>query len=181
MKWTFSRRSLGLSCIAASVFTQINFAFAQEPPKCGRGVSYAETSAGVFFLIEDEPGSPNSSGRLELVTEGQTVWSAATWRGCSNGISICNLVMPYTLDDGTTGSIDFDMSFGRVRTESGEEVCVTVMSQMGERLGYLHKRHYDTTVRFDQGRPSVPGLEMRDFLQSVPSVYQSCVCGNLNS
>ena len=168
-------------CLSALTFiaaVQTTAVFAQDRPACARGMDYAMTDAGTFLYIEDEPSSPNTEGRLELVRNGQTLWSVATARGCSNGISICNLVINYTLDDGTSGSRDFDMSFGTVEADSGEAVCVTVISQMGESLGYLHKRYYDKTVTFARGRSDAPALQMRDFLRSVPSVFQRCECSS---
>jgi len=165
----------GLAIVLAIHITTVS---AQGRPECARGMAYAMTDAGTFLYIEDIPSSPNTEGRLELVRNGQTLWSVATARGCSNGISICNLVMNYTLDDGTPGSRDFDLSFGTVETDSGEAVCVTVMSQMGESLGYLHKRYWDKTVTFARGRSDAPALQMRDSLRSVPSVFQRCGCSS---
>ena len=171
------RRSACRSFLPIVLAIHATTVFAQDRPACAREMAYAMTDAGTFIYIEDTPSSPNTEGRLELVRNGQTLWSIATARGCSNGISICNLAMNYTVADGTVGSRDFDMSFGTVETDSGEVVCVTVMSQMGESLGYLQKRYWDQTVTFALGRSDAPALQMRDFLRSVPSVFQHCGCG----
>jgi len=150
---------------------------AQERPSCFMGLSYALTDEGTYLYNDDSPGEPSSDGRLELVRDGQTVWSVSAERGCSMGISICQLSMDYTLDDGTPGSIDFDMSFGEVTAESGETVCVTAISQMGENLAYLHRRHSDQAVTFAAGRTDAPVLGMDTDLKGIPSVFQQCSCG----
>jgi hypothetical protein len=151
---------------------------AQVPPDCSANTYYAVTDAGTYVYVEEDWYAPDSSGRLELMRDGEVVWSVATWRGCSLGIVICQLTMEYTVDDGSAGEITFDVSDGRVVSSEGEPICVRTFSQMGESLGYLHRSNYDHIISFAPGRSDAPVLFISDYLGGVPSVFQVCECSS---
>lgn len=170
-----------ISSTVLGVLLNVFAVSAQDRPECFEELAYALTDDGTYVYIEDTPNGQNSGGRLELRENGQTQWSISTARGCSLGISICNLTIDYTLDDGSVGNIDFDMSYGRVKTAGGEAVCVMVMSQMGEQLAYLHRRFQDDTVTFARGRSDAPTIKMNEYLRPVPNVFQKCRCSSTTS